>query len=78
MAARDRDKLKKINEQLDAIKSRDEILRAALIIYTETRPGITKDAVVGEIAERAGLAKSTVWDIITMRSVYEKKGITTL
>ena len=72
------DLIKANDKKLDAIKNRDEIIREAFRLRCAADGNKAKDGVCQDIAERTGLHKATVWNIITHRSVYEKKGIITL
>jgi hypothetical protein len=78
MAGGESDEIKESNKKLDAIKNRDENIREAYKLRCAADPNKTKDGVCQDIADRTGLHKATIWNVVTFRSVYEKKDISTL
>ena len=78
MTAEEREKAKEYDRRLAIIKNRDNEIREALEFFCSVRTDLNKDGNCQDVATKAGLSKSTVWDIITYRSAYEKKNLTTL
>jgi 2-phosphoglycerate kinase len=66
------------DKQLEAIQKRDDIIKMVYEIYKKKYPKYSNDDLVIMIAEKSGLGRSTIWEIIARtggESVYDKRGL---